>query len=55
MGHDKHFVVMFVGAAQCPLWVRSGHSSTFAQRPLFRRKGTLIGAPYCRLRLSKNL
>ena len=55
MGRDKHFVVIFVGAAQCPLWVRNGHSGAFALCPLFARKGTLIGAPYCRLRLSKSL
>jgi hypothetical protein len=52
MGRDKHFVVMFVGA---PLWVRNGHSGTFAQCPLFPRKGTLTGVPYCRLKLSKSL
>ena len=52
MGRDKHFVVMFVGAAQGPLWVRNGHSGNVRYFP---RKGTLIGAPYCRLRLSKNL
>src|SRR5262249_50761950 len=42
-GAEPSFCVAVIIRTECPLWVRSGHSATSAQCPLYPRKQTLPG------------